>query len=403
MRSLKLPKVKVTLKRLDPKTMLKWLKNTETRRSFECETWTEPDVVSWKMANFSCDSCTRNFSTKKSLGSHKKAHSKALKKLEKNCTKDSRKNDAKDKKEAKLFSCGQCQKSFLRKSFLKKHESTTHFYEMTDAEVSKKIHENKNPELIDLTCDETMDETSQNNSQTDGHSETKTLKKVKKSDKDKKETSSKKVSYPCDQCSKSYSRKDTLKLHKSKIHLEKEIIEKKAYIKTDDNDNHQVINLEDTMEITTHLDETIEKPLRIECELCSAVFGDDIPHRKHLDEVHFKVQNRPLGPKGNIQCEFCDFKYRDRKKHFKGYHQIEKELPKKIHPCLMCLAEQGDDERKRAVVFFTYEGIRIHIKRVHEQPDWKYACDRCDLKFIYRYGLELHYAASHFTEYAYSK
>ena len=47
-------------------------------------------------------------------------------------------------------------------------------------------------------------------------------------------------------------------------------------------------------------------------------------------------------------------------------------------------------------ILFSFIGLRIHIKRIHETADWTFACKYCDSKFETSYGLKLHRKAYHY-------
>ena len=142
----------------------------------------------------------------------------------------------------------------------------------------------------------------------------------------------------------------------------------------------------------------------LECEFCEENFGErnyrnDKKYREHL-KIHMKPQKsyeKSDKVKENLPiCEVCDHRSKTNiSTHFKTVHKITKKLKKDIE-CFICYLEttsiEGPGPR---VLFHSYEGIRIHIKRQHETEDWTYACKRCDSKFASFYGLELHMKSFH--------
>ena len=64
---------------------------------------------------------------------------------------------------------------------------------------------------------------------------------------------------------------------------------------------------------------------------------------------------------------------------------------KKDLECPVCyLNTVSIDGPTPRVLFHSYEGMRIHIRRAHETDEWKYNCRRCESKFVSFYGLEMH-------------
>ena len=48
------------------------------------------------------------------------------------------------------------------------------------------------------------------------------------------------------------------------------------------------------------------------------------------------------------------------------------------------------------IFLFSFTGLRIHVKRIHETADWTFACKYCDSKFETAYGLKIHRKAYHY-------
>ena len=77
-------------------------------------------------------------------------------------------------------------------------------------------------------------------------------------------------------------------------------------------------------------------------------------------------------------CELCgkDKKKQELKSHMKNTHKMEKNLERE-KPCLICF-----QEREKILMFYSYEGLRIHKKQKHTAKDWKLDCSLCDYRLL---------------------
>ena len=111
-----------------------------------------------------------------------------------------------------------------------------------------------------------------------------------------------------------------------------------------------------------------------ECEFCYEEFDEDSQYRIHL-EKHMKPWVESVSNNsGEVKsCELCGEKLRIKPlDHLKFVHKVTKDL-KKNSECYICLLEH-----EPYAFFFSNEGIRIHIKKKHEEDDWKFCCFKCN-------------------------
>jgi hypothetical protein len=168
--------------------------------------------------------------------------------------------------------------------------------------------------------------------------------------------------------------------------------------------DENISQMQKSSQIKTSHNDDPKKIKILECEFCEENFGEetyrnDKKYREHL-KIHMKSQKsyeKSNKDKENLPlCELCDHRSKANiSTHSKTVHKITKKLKKDIE-CFICYLEtttiEGPGPR---ILFHSYEGIRIHIKRQHETEDWTYACKRCDSKFASFYGLELHMKSFH--------
>lgn len=144
---------------------------------------------------------------------------------------------------------------------------------------------------------------------------------------------------------------------------------------------------------------------KIECEFCDKIFDADEHHRDHLKEhlIEWEEKSRRLKrPKRNEKlCELCYYRTSSEQlscisRHIKTYHKATKPM-RKVKECYICYLESAPDPDYKPKLFYSYEGIRIHIKREHESPDWKYVCNICESRFENASGLDFHKKTYHLT------
>jgi len=148
----------------------------------------------------------------------------------------------------------------------------------------------------------------------------------------------------------------------------------------------------------------LEVERKIECEFCDELFGKDEDYREHL-KIHLQEwkekSKRIKKPKRKESfCELCNFRSQNGQSgitsHMKTFHKVSKTL-QKVYECYICYLATAPNNNK-AILFYSNEGMRIHIKHEHESEDWKFVCDICDSRFVNTYGLDLHKKSFHYRK-----
>ena len=68
---------------------------------------------------------------------------------------------------------------------------------------------------------------------------------------------------------------------------------------------------------------------------------------------------------------------------------------RKVKECFICYLASAPDPSFKPKLFYSNEGVRIHIKREHESEDWKYICNICESRFTNAFGLDFHKNSFH--------
>ena len=138
----------------------------------------------------------------------------------------------------------------------------------------------------------------------------------------------------------------------------------------------------------------------LECEFCTETFGEhnfenDRKYREHMDLIHLKkFEGSNKDKEDGLLCELCDKRNkRNITRHYYSHHKITKRLKKKGFECFICVMDTFPENKRK--LFYSNEGLRIHIIRQHQTETWTHACKRCDSKFASWYALKLHYERFH--------
>jgi len=119
-----------------------------------------------------------------------------------------------------------------------------------------------------------------------------------------------------------------------------------------------------------------------ECEFCDEIFDIDGNYYQYVKKVHIRKPwitiEKDVGQSYPLICELCgkDKKKKELKKHMKDMHKMEKDLERE-KPCVICFKES-----EKILMFYSYEGLRIHKKQKHETKDRRLDCSLCDSRFL---------------------
>ena len=188
------------------------------------------------------------------------------------------------------------------------------------------------------------------------------------------------TSFDCPTCGKSFEGEQLMKNHIKRIHENTEEFHCNICQKVFD----------DSYKLKKHIKLVHQKVKNWQCDACAKAFGTSSDLKRHVRNVHEKIKR--------YKCELCEDAFADRtslKTHERNKHEKFETFDFKCDKCNK--------------VFKTEEGVKIHLKLVHDGKKNEenmynkvgtfdgqfHRCDLCNKEFSHQASLSMHVQLVH--------
>ena len=166
------------------------------------------------------------------------------------------------------------------------------------------------------------------------------------------------ANYQCNECNKTYSRKDKLNVHVKSIHNGVTF-----------NCNKCGKKLSSKHHIRRH-EHLVHDGVKFNCEKCEKNFGEKGKLKIHIKKIHDGIK---------FNCNQCEQKFSE-KRHL-NYHVNSAHLGIKFS-CSLCEKKFKDKQNLKSHVLYVHAGVR-------------FSCDKCEKKFSVKVYLQEHVKSVH--------
>ena len=334
---------------------------------------------------YKCDKCSKSFTTQEAIEAHEKMiHIRERPFKCDICNKAFTFEDylVNHIQMIHTFKCDQCEKTFLSSIGLDNHKLKKHM-PIDDVKISFPCAQ----------CDKRFSKASE---------VTKHVKEIHQKIKE----------FPCKKCEKSFVQFSELKQHFEKVHVQARDHVCKDCGKTFHSEKVLKVHVETVHQITSpfkchHCDKIFSKSVNLDCHvraahpfkcnLCDKSFGSQINLRFHVRNVHEKAKVFP--------CEMCDKSFTEMNKlklHASKVHQRAKK-----YKCEKCNQEFPNNSNLKCHVLaahprfdcdicgktFTAKSSFLMHQKTHEKEEFE--CENCNKSFTDFWSLKLHLAHIH--------